>query len=181
MVKSNPKYRDKCRLQGDKLIIDGVKYTMENLGDLPAELVAYQVAEKSNDTTLVFLVFHSELSLYSNFHPSPFTIDGICFPSAEHYIQYHKALLFGHSVTANSILKSGTSLESKKLSYNISDFSRSKWTNKGYNICAKGIREKIIPNWPLFEMLKGTGSKTLVEANKNKLCGKAYCYVKEMP
>ena len=164
MVKSNPKYKDKCRLQGNKLIIDEVKYTMENLGDLPVEFVAYQVAEKSNDTTLV-------LSPYSNFHSSPFTTDGICFPSAEHYIQYHKALLFSNSVTANNILKSGTPLEVKKLSYNISDFNRSKWINEGYDICSRGIREKFIQNQPLFEMLKGTGSKTLAEASKDKLWG----------
>ena len=73
---------------------------MDNLGDLPAELAAYQAVEKSNDTALVF---HRELSLYSNFHPNPFIIHGICFPSAEHYIQYHKALLFGDSVTVNNI------------------------------------------------------------------------------
>ena len=168
MVKSNPKYKDKCRLPGDKLIIDGVKYTMENVGDLPVELAAYQVVEKSNDTTLVF---HGELSPYINFHPSPFITDGIHFPSAEHYIQYHKALLFGDSVTVNNILKSGTPLEAKKLSYNISDFTRSKWINEGYDICSRGSREKFIQNRPLFQMLKGTGSKTLAEASKDKLWG----------
>ena len=54
MIKSNPKCKEKCNLQGDKLMVDGVKYTVDNLGDLPIELAAYQATEKCNDTTLVF-------------------------------------------------------------------------------------------------------------------------------
>ena len=56
---------------------------MENIGELPIEIVAYQAAEKQNDTTLVF---YGELSPFSNFHPSPFAMDGIQFASVEHYI-----------------------------------------------------------------------------------------------
>ena len=41
MAKSNPKYKEKCRLQGDKLVIDGIKYTVDNLADLPEELSAH--------------------------------------------------------------------------------------------------------------------------------------------
>ena len=49
------------------------------------------------------------------------------------------------------------------------DFNRTRWINEGYDICSKGIREKILQNQPLLEMLKGTGSKTLVEASKDEL------------
>ena len=79
-------------------MVDGVKYTVGNLGDLLIELAAYQATEKRNDTTLVF---HGEWLPFSNFHPSPFLMDGILYTSAEHYIQYQKLLLFGDSVTAN--------------------------------------------------------------------------------
>ena len=110
MIKSNPKYREKCNLQGDKLMVDGVKYTVDNLGDLPIELAAYQAAKKCNDTTLVF---HGEWSPFSNFHPSPFLMDGILYNLVEHYIQYQKSLLFRDSVTANQILRSQTPIEAK--------------------------------------------------------------------
>ena len=111
MAKSNPKYKEKCRLQGDKLVIDGIKYTVDNLADLPEERSACQTAEKSNEDTLVF---HGEYSPFSNFHHSTFQIDGIEYPTAEHYIQYQKSLLFGNSVTANKILRSTTPLKAKK-------------------------------------------------------------------
>ena len=87
------------------------------------------------------------------------------------YTIYQKALLFEDSIIANNILKSSTPLDAKRLSYNIADFSRTRWMNEGYDICSKGIREHFLQNQPLLEMLKGTGSKILVEASKDKLWG----------
>ena len=63
---------------------------MDNIGDL-AEIAAYKAAEKSNDS---HVVFHGELSPCRNFHPGKFTPDGLEYPTAEHYIQYQKALYF---------------------------------------------------------------------------------------
>ena len=166
MAKSNPKYEEKCGLQGDKHVIDEVKYTVDNLADLPEELSACRTAEKSNEDTLVF---HGKYSSFSNFHHSTFQIIGKKYPTAEHYIQYQKLLLFGHSVKANKILRSTTPLEAKKLSYDISDYSRSKWIHEGYEKCARGIREKFVQNNSLLESLKSTYPKTLAEARIDKL------------
>ena len=160
MTKSKPKYKDKCKLQGDKLVVDGVKYTVDTLGNLPLELATYQAAEKRDDRALVF---HGEWLPYSNFHPSPFLVDGILFKSAEHYIQYQKSLFFGDSITANQILKSQTPIEAKRLSYNIADFNVQRWMKEGYVLCEKGIREKSMQNTPLLEMLKNTGSLRILE------------------
>ena len=49
MIKSKPKYKDKCKLQGDKCVVDSVKYTVDTLRSLPLELAAYQAAEKIDD------------------------------------------------------------------------------------------------------------------------------------
>ena len=45
MIKSKPKYKDKCKLQGDKLVVDGVKYTVDTLGNLPLELQKKEMTE----------------------------------------------------------------------------------------------------------------------------------------
>ena len=107
-------YKDNCKLESDKLVINGTKYGIEDLGKLPPNLSAYLVAEKSESGTIVF---HGELSLYSNFHPSPFTINNEKFHSAEQWIQYQKCLLSGDSYTANQILKCDDPLEAKRLSF----------------------------------------------------------------
>ena len=116
-------------------------------------------------------MFHGEWSPYSNFHPSPFLVDGVLFKLAEHYIQYQKSLFFGDSIMANQILKSQTPIEVKRLSYNIADSNIQHWMKKGYALCEKGVREKFMQNTPLLEMLKNTGSLILTEASKDKTWG----------
>ena len=128
-----------------------MKYSMENIGDLPAEIATYRAAERTNDS---HLVFHGELSPYSNFHPGKFTLKGLEFPMAEHYIQYQKALYFGDLITANSILKSATVLDAKKISYRIDNFNRQQWVRDGYEICERGVRVKFEQNKLLLDMLK---------------------------
>ena len=162
----NSSYKDKCRIQGDKLVVDGVKYTMDNIGDLLAEIAAYKADEKSNDS---HVVFHGELSPYSNFHPGKFSLDGLEYPTVEHYIQYQKALYFGDSVTASSILKSTTALDAKRLSYKIDNFNKQQWVQDGYEICKKGVRVKFKQNELLLNMLKTTKPKILAESSTDRV------------
>ena len=160
--------KDKCKIQGDKLIIHGVKYSMENIGDLSSEIAAYKVAKRSNNS---HILFHGELSPYSNFHPGKFTLEGLDFPTAEHYIQYQKALYFGDSVTANSILKSATALVAKRLSYKIDNFNKQQWVRDGYEICERGVRAKFEQNELLMNMLKTTQPKVLAESSLDRVWG----------
>ena len=103
-------YKDKCKLEENKLVINGVKYGIKDRGKLPTNLSAYLAAEKSDSNTITF---HGELSPCSNFHPSQFIINNKKFHSAEHWIQYQKCLLSGDSYTGNMILRSEDPLEAK--------------------------------------------------------------------
>ena len=168
LAKSLPEYRDKCRLTGDKLVINGISYRIEDISKLPPDLAAFKSSEKSNDTHLVFA---GELSPYSNFHPSPFIINGQPFHSSEQWVQYQKALTFGDSYTANQILQSDTALECKQLSHNIIGVDNEKWKSVGYELCFNGIREKFLQNPPLLAMLKTTTPKVLAEVTTDRLWG----------
>ena len=155
-------------MSNDKLIINGTAYQIEDLSKLPADLTAYKAAEKSNNT---HLVFDGELSPYSNFHYSPFVVNGQHFHSSEQWVQYQKALTFSDSYMMNQILQCETPLECKKLSYNINGVDREKWMSVGYDICFDGIREKFLQNPPLLAMLKTTSPKILAEAMTDCLWG----------
>ena len=109
---------------------------MDDLAWLPLELAAYKAAQKSDANTLVF---HGELSPYSNFHNSPFIYDGQHYPMAEHYIQFSKAMFFRDTHIANAILRAKTPYEAKKLSYQINGVSGQEWYVQGYDICYKGV------------------------------------------
>ena len=98
LAKGIPHYRDKCKFMGDRLIINGTTYTV-------ADLAPYLAAQKENDS---HIVFHGELSPWSNFHRSPFQLNGYNYHSTEQWIQFQKAMLFGDSNIANQILRSDT-------------------------------------------------------------------------
>ena len=137
----------------DKLIINGISYRVDDIPTLPPDLAAYNAAEKSNDTHLVFA---GELSPCSNLHRSPFNINEHQFHSSEQWIQYQKALAFGDSYTANFILQSESALDCKWLSYKIKGVDNEKWCNEGYDLCFDGVREKFAQNRPLLSLLKTT-------------------------
>ena len=166
MVKSNPLYKDKCRFEGDALVINGIRYTVNDIGKLPEDLAVYKAAEKSDAEKLAF---HGEWSPYSNFHNVPFTANGQKYNISEHWIQFQKALLFGDSHTANLILQSDSPYEAKKLGYQISGFDMARWKNEGYSPCFDGIEEKFVQNPILLQMLKTTTPKIIVEASSDRL------------
>ena len=110
MAKSNPNYKEKCKLQGDRLVINRISYMVNDLHRLPPELSTYKAAQCTDNYSLVF---HGELSPFSNFHKAPFTYDKEHFPTLEHFIQYQKAMYFGDTSTANEILHCSTPYEAK--------------------------------------------------------------------
>ena len=168
LAKGIPDYRERTKLQGDKLIINGIPYEVKDLHQLPVELAAYKAAQKEDENTIVF---HGELSPYSNFHPSPFVIEGQRFPTAEHWIQYNKAMFFGDSFVANAILHCESPYQAKKLSYQVNGVDKQQWIDNGFDKCYTGVREKFKQNLHLHNMLKTTSPKTLAEASIDRTWG----------
>ena len=150
-------------------MINGARYSVDDPHQLPVGLEAYRAAEKTDAETIVF---HGELSPYSNFHPSAFTIDDHTFHSAEQWIQYQKSLLFGDSYTTNLILRTDSAIEAKRLSHKISGVDHTRWKLDGYEKCVIGIKAKFDQNPLLKSMLLSTKPKLLVEATTDKLWGK---------
>ena len=101
-VKGNQAYRDKCRMENDKLVINNIRYSLDDLHRLPQGLEAYKAAEKSSEA---YIAFQGEHSPYSNFHQSPFKLDGRVFESAEQWIQYQKSILFHDTQTVEQIMQ----------------------------------------------------------------------------
>ena len=166
LARSLPDFRDNSKMVGDKLVINGVKYGLDDLHRLPMGLEAYCAAEKSDNDTIAF---HSELSPLSNFHHSPFTIGNHIFHSTEQWIQYQKCLMFGDSYMANLILCSENALEAKRLSYKITGVDHMKWKAEGFEKCIIGLKEKFNQNPLLKSMLVATKPKLLVEASTDRL------------
>ena len=54
--KNLPQYKDKTKLQGERLVINGTQYTVKDLARLPPDLAAYKAAQKSDALSIVFHV-----------------------------------------------------------------------------------------------------------------------------
>ena len=111
----------------------------------------------------------------------PFTLNGQCFPTSEHWIQFQKALFFGDLVTANQILRSEMPYNAKWLSHQIQGVDNTQWRNEGYSICYEGVKVKFHQNLHLFEILKTTYPQLLAEATMDRIWGTATISKTPMP
>ena len=168
LEKSLQDFRDKSKLINNRLIVNGVTYTVHNLHQLPTELAPYKATQKVNDSTIGFT---GELSPWSNFHKSPFVLNGIKFNTVEHWIQYTKSKLLGDELTSVSILNCKTARDAKRLGYKIQGYDPKIWYEKGFDLCKPGIKAKFNLNPTLLKMLTTTSPKLLVEGSSDKIWG----------
>ena len=104
-------------------------------------------------------------SCLSQWWPSPFTVDGTTFATAEHYMMWSKARLFGDTATAARVLDVRHPNEAKTLGRRVGNFDEDRWVAARYDIVVAGSVAKFGQNPELKAFLLGTGDRVLVEAS----------------
>lgn len=108
----------------------------------------------------------------SQWWPAKFELQGQEFSSAEQWMMYQKAILFGNVGIANQILENHDPRVSKALGRQVSNFSPELWDKKKCQIVYEGNLAKFNQNPRLSNFLKSTDNSILVEASPNdKLWG----------
>ena len=108
----------------------------------------------------------------SNFHKAVFTHENITYHSSEQFIQHCKATHFSDHITANKILNTTTTLESKQLSSSIKYFDKRKWEKVAKDQCKPGIKCKFQQNPQLANILINcTEAKTIAECTTDRVWG----------
>ena len=125
-AKQKSEYRYKSRLKGAKLVIDGKRYSVNDLDRLPDSLQPFEVSTKANEETLGFF---GELCPFSNFYRINFTFNGATYHSSEQFIQHQKVLYCNDYEAANKIMLTKSALACKQLSYSINNYDHQGWTN----------------------------------------------------
>jgi ribA/ribD-fused uncharacterized protein len=124
--------------------------------------------------TFTFLPFYGHapepdgsvgLSCLSQWWPAPFAVDGDTFATAEHYMMWRKATMFGDHDTAARIPHAETPKEAKALGRQASGFDQKAWEAARYEIVVDAGRHKFGQHDDLREFLLGTGDQVLVEAS----------------
>jgi ribA/ribD-fused uncharacterized protein len=101
----------------------------------------------------------------SQWWPAEFAVDGITFGSAEHYMMWRKATLFGDDDTAARVVAAGHPRQAKMLGRRVRDFDEPTWLAHRYDIVVDAGVAKFGQNPRLREFLLGTGDRILVEAS----------------
>jgi ribA/ribD-fused uncharacterized protein len=102
---------------------------------------------------------------FSQWFASPFAVDGIRYPSAEHFMMVAKARLFGDHENEERILKASHPKQAKELGRKVRDFDEATWIRGRYRLVVEGNLAKFTQNAKLKEFLLGTGKRVLVEAS----------------
>lgn len=104
-------------------------------------------------------------SCLSQWWPAPFTVDGERFASAEHYMMWRKALLFGDPGTAELIVAAPHPHRAKALGRQVPGFDQHAWERERFGIVVEGSVAKFGQHPELRDFLLATGERVLVEAS----------------
>jgi ribA/ribD-fused uncharacterized protein len=112
------------------------------------------------------VLFHTGKSIFSNFHPAHFVIDGQNYLHCEQYFQAKKAELFGDNQTKKAILRSRSPLMCKNLGFAVRNFDMTKFNEVSDELMKKAVMEKFKQNPEMRQKLLETGSARLVQATR---------------
>jgi ribA/ribD-fused uncharacterized protein len=102
---------------------------------------------------------------FSQWFPAKFEIDGIFYPTAEHYMMASKARLFQDVDAEQSILKARHPRETQQIGRGVKGFDNKIWDDHRFEIVVQGNLAKFSQNEPFKEFLLNTKNKTIVEAS----------------
>jgi ribA/ribD-fused uncharacterized protein len=101
----------------------------------------------------------------SQWWPSLFTVDGVNFRTAEHYMMWRKALLFGDEEAARQIVAASHPRQAKMLGRRVRGFDEQTWADARFGIVTEATVAKFGQRAELRDFLVGTGERILVEAS----------------
>jgi ribA/ribD-fused uncharacterized protein len=101
----------------------------------------------------------------SQWWPAPFMLDGREFATAEHYMMWRKATLFGDHAAARRILDAPHPHAAKTLGGRVTGFDQEVWDEHRVPIVVAGNLAKFRQHPPLGAFLVNTGRRVLVEAS----------------
>ncbi|MGW0611863.1 NADAR family protein [Streptomyces sp. NPDC002788] len=104
-------------------------------------------------------------SCLSQWWPSPFTVDGVEYATAEHWMMTAKARLFQDAAAERAVLASGHPAEAKKAGRLVRGFDEAIWERERFRIVVEGSVHKFGAHPGLREFLLTTGDRVLVEAS----------------
>ncbi|WP_437030151.1 NADAR family protein [Streptomyces sp. enrichment culture] len=104
-------------------------------------------------------------SCLSQWWPSPFTVAGVEYRTAEHWMMAGKARLFADPEAKRRVLAAAHPAEAKKAGRLVQGFDEAVWERERFRIVVEGSVHKFASDPALRAFLLDTGGRVLVEAS----------------
>ena len=166
-AKNMDTYRKRVFLNGDILMIDGTRYTVDNMDSVPPELHPRQFSEKRNATHLIFGGIHSVHHPLSNWYPCKLVFKGHTFESSEQAYQWQKASYCKDDSAAEKLLFTTSPREAKDIGSIVTGLRGSDWEKKKNEVMHQILLAKFRDNGDLKKQLLDTGDIALAEAGRD--------------
>lgn len=101
----------------------------------------------------------------SQWWPAAFTVDGVSYPSTEHYMMAAKARLSGDAEAVEKILAAPHPGGAKALGRQVRGFDEQRWAEHRFDVVVAGNLAKFGQHRQLRDFLADTGNRVLVEAS----------------
>jgi len=128
----------------------------------------FVVGNYKNKNKMETLEFNSKSAAYnelSNFHWSPFTLEGKIWPTVEHFFQAQKFPADPH--LQERVRSAKTALGAKRLGRTKTTAFRSDWETVKDTVMYTAIKAKFQQNPELLTRLKDTGDVWLIEKSRS--------------
>ncbi|MFC0600801.1 NADAR family protein [Streptomyces palmae] len=102
---------------------------------------------------------------FSQWWPAPFTVDGIVYPTAEHWMMAGKARLFQDAEAERQAVAAAHPQQAKNAGRMVRGFDEAVWQAHRFELVVQGNVHKFGQHPQLRAYLLGTGSRVLVEAS----------------
>lgn len=134
-----------------------MKYTIESI-DRNAKFLFFWGHQPSKDGSITKTCF-------SQWWQSSFTVDGITYPTAEHWMMAQKAKLFSDEEMFDKIIQAKSPAQVKQFGRQVRGFYQNIWVAQRFDIVVQGNYHKFSQNEALKEFLVYTKNRVLVEAS----------------
>lgn len=104
-------------------------------------------------------------SCLSQWYPAAFSVAGVRYPTAEHYMMARKAALFGDAAVEARIIAAKLPAEVKKLGREVANFDSARWISAREGIVYDGNLAKFSQHAALRKFLLASGASVIVEAS----------------
>ncbi|WP_037843989.1 NADAR family protein [Streptomyces sp. NRRL S-455] len=104
-------------------------------------------------------------SCLSQWWPAPFSVDGVEYATAEHWMMAGKARLFEDAAAERAVLAATHPTQAKRAGRLVRGFDEAIWERERFRIVVEGSLHKFAAHPELREFLLNTGDRVLVEAS----------------